>query len=184
MSSAVVDACCLIDLLASGCAAEILRASGYRWHLPRAVEREMRYVRQHDPDRECGYREEPADLEPLLASGLLELAEPASQDELAEFVRFARMFRSDGEAMCLALAGSRGWAVASDDRKARRLATKAGLMVVSTPNLLRTWAETNAVERARVRQVLASIEQLARFRPTDDFPESGWWTEVRTGTTP
>ena len=31
---AVIDACCLIDLLASGQMEAILRATGYAWHLP------------------------------------------------------------------------------------------------------------------------------------------------------
>ena len=49
MSSAAIDACCLIDLLASGHAEAILRASGFSWHLPAAVQGEVQYLRQYDP---------------------------------------------------------------------------------------------------------------------------------------
>ena len=38
MPSAAIDACCLIDLLASGHAEAILRASSFTWQLPSAVQ--------------------------------------------------------------------------------------------------------------------------------------------------
>ena len=43
--------------------------------------------------------------------------------------------------MCLALAESRGWLVATDDRKAIRVAQQAGLTVLSCPELIKTWAD-------------------------------------------
>ena len=49
MPDAAIDACCLIDLVASGDAEAILRASGFRWYLPSAVRSEVQYRRQHDP---------------------------------------------------------------------------------------------------------------------------------------
>ena len=44
---AVIDACCLIDLLASGQMEAILQATGYTWHLPDAVKAEVQFVRRH-----------------------------------------------------------------------------------------------------------------------------------------
>jgi hypothetical protein len=49
MPDAAIDACCLIDLLASGNAEAILRANGLTWHVPSAVPGEVRYRRQYDP---------------------------------------------------------------------------------------------------------------------------------------
>jgi hypothetical protein len=37
-----MDACCLIDLLASGEAEAILGTSGFTWHVPSAVQGEVR----------------------------------------------------------------------------------------------------------------------------------------------
>ena len=54
---AVIDACCLIDLLASGQAEAILRATGHAWHLPTSVQAEVKYVRQHDPDNPGAFHE-------------------------------------------------------------------------------------------------------------------------------
>src|SRR5262249_1074544 len=118
MPDAVIDACCLIDLLASGNAEAILRASGFNWQLPSAVQTEVRYCRQHDPAQPGKTINVSIDLSPLIASNLLTVCSPQTQDEMDRFTHYAASFRSDGEAMCLALAEVRKWVVATDDRRA------------------------------------------------------------------
>ena len=77
----VIDACCLIDLLASGQAEAILRATGHAWHLPSSVQAEVQYVRQHDPDNPGSYRNVPVDLTPFVTSGVLTLCQPDDAQE-------------------------------------------------------------------------------------------------------
>ena len=48
-----------------------------------------------------------ADLSNLISSGALTVSGPANQQELDRFIQYAAMFRSDGEAMCVALAEER-----------------------------------------------------------------------------
>src|SRR5271166_2871548 len=141
MQDAVIDACCLIDLLASGDAQAILRSSGFAWRLPSAVQSEVKYCRQHDPVQPGKFTVVPADLSVLISSGLLTVCDPANQQELDRFVQYTAMFRSDGEAMCLALAEQRHWLLATDDRRAIRVAQRAGLTVVSCPELVKAWAD-------------------------------------------
>jgi predicted nucleic acid-binding protein len=172
---AVIDACCLIDLLVSGLAGEILRANAFNWHLPIAVKDEVRYIRRYDPTQPGALINEPADLSPHLTSGLLTSCQPVDPPEEARFVHYAAQFRSDGEAMCLALAESRGWTVATDDRKATRIAAGAGLTVISCPQLVKAWADAGRPTQAVLAQVLADIETLAQFRPNSSMPESVWW---------
>ena len=76
MPSAVIDACCLIDLLASGHAEAVLRAAGFDWHLPAAVQSEVQYVRQHDPEQSGQTIPVMADLNPLVSSGVLRVCRP------------------------------------------------------------------------------------------------------------
>ena len=171
----MIDACCLIDLLASGEAEAILRAAGYAWHLPIAVPSEVRYVRQDDPVQPGHFLSIPADLTPLLASGLLTLGQPDDPQEQARFVHYATIFRSDGEAMCLALAEARGWTVATDERKATRVAGQGGLTVISCPALVKAWAVATRPDRARLVQVWTDIQTLAQFRPNLMMPEAAWW---------
>jgi hypothetical protein len=174
----VIDACCLIDLLASGRVEEILRATGQAWHLPIAVQGEVQYVRRHDPAQAGAVITVPADLSPFVAAGLLTPCQPVHPQEQARFVHYATQFRSDGEAMCLALAEARGWRVATDDRKAIRVAGMVGLTVVSCPELVKTWAVAVKPGRAQLIQVLTDIQTLAQFRPNPTMPESAWWFKL------
>lgn len=174
-TTVVIDTCCMIDLLASGQFEAILRATGYAWHLPAAVQAEVEYVRQHDPAQPGAHITVPAALAPHLVSGLLTLCQPDDQQEQARFVDYATLFRSDGEAMCLALAESRSWPVATDDRKAIRVAQQAGLKVLSCPELIKTWADSTRSAPALVVQVLSDIQTLAQFRPNQTMKEASWW---------
>ena len=175
LAPAAVDACCLIDVLATGHAAAILTATGHAWHLPTAVKAEVQFVRQQDPSQPAAFVIVPVDLSPHVTSGLLILCQPDDSRERARFVHYASMFRSDGEAMCLALAESRGWPVATDDRKAIRVAKHAGLAVISCPQLVKAWVDAVKPDRATLVQLLNDIQTLAQFRPTPSMPESAWW---------
>jgi len=173
---AVIDACCLIDLIASGQMEAILRANAHAWNLPDAVNAEVQFVRQHDPARPGSFLNAPVDMSPHLNSGLLMACQPADPKEQTLFVQYAAQFRSDGEAMCLAIAKAQGWVVATDDRKATRVAEKGGLTVVSCPQLVKAWVDATRPDTALVVQVLTDIQTLAQFRPNSTMPESDWWT--------
>jgi hypothetical protein len=177
MPDAAIDACCLIDLLASGQAEAILRASGFPWHLPSAVQGEVQYLRQHDPAEPGQMVKIPADLSGLITSGVLTICDPENQQELDRFTHYAMTFRSDGEAMCLAVAEQRAWVVATDDRKAIRVAQRAGLTVVSCPALVKAWADATGPDQARLNTILKDIEVLAQFKPNRSMPEYHWWIE-------
>jgi hypothetical protein len=109
MPDAAIDACSLIDLLASGEAEAILRASGFTWHLPSAVQSEVTYCRQHDQSQPGKIVTVPVDLSALISTGLLTVCNPQDQPEIDGFTHYAAIFRSDGEAMCLAIAEQRKW---------------------------------------------------------------------------
>lgn len=175
--SAAIDACCLIDLLASGEMEAILRASGFAWQLPSAVQGEVRYRRQHDPAKPGKIVTVAADLTSLIASGLLTVCDPATQKELDRYTYYATMFRSDGESMCLALAEQRAWVVATDDRRAIRVAQQAGLSVVSCPQLVKAWADATTPDQPTLVRILQDIQVFAQFRPNPSMPEYQWWVD-------
>jgi hypothetical protein len=174
---AVIDACCLIDVLASGQAEAILRASGVTWHLPSAVQGEILYIRQHDPALPGQIVKVPPNLSGLINSGVLTACDPVSQHELDRFVHYATLFRSDGEAMCLALAEARTWVLATDDRRAINVARQAGLTVVSCPELMKTFADSVQPPQAALVQLLRDIQFLAQFVPNASMPEYQWWVD-------
>ncbi len=171
MPDAAIEAWCLIDLLASGDAEAILRASGFAWQLPLAVEGEIQYRRQYDPIQPGKTINVPVDLHPMISSGLLTVRNPQTQHEMERFMYYATVFRSDGEAMCLALAEQRKWVVATDDRKAIRVAKQAGLTAVSCPELVKAWADIIKPDQAALNKVLQDIQVLAQFSPNPTIPE-------------
>jgi hypothetical protein len=174
---AVIDACCVIDLLASGQVEAILQSNGLAWHLPVAVRAETQFVRRYDPALPGRFKVEPVDFSPHLSSGLLTMCEPIDVQEQTLFVQFASRFRSDGEAMCMAIAKSRGWSIATDDRKAIRVARQSGLTVLSCPELVKMWAAATRSDRAVIVQVLNDIQVLAQFRPNTSMPHAAWWQQ-------
>ena len=102
-----LDACCLINILAAGCARELLAASRYRFGV-------ARYVVDHKV----------LETAPLLEEGLLQVFDVSSAREERELVRFA-MELDDGEAHTGALAIVRDARVATDDEKAIRVLRSA-----------------------------------------------------------
>lgn len=119
----------------------------------------------------------PVDLTALISTGLLTVCQPDIQPELDLFTQYARQFRSDGEAMCLALTESRGWLIATDDKKAIRIGQQAGLTVISSPQLLKLWADNAHPDTPTLVKAIRDIELLAQFRPNPAMPEYQWWLD-------
>src|SRR6266540_3934446 len=134
----IVDACCIINLYAAGNMLALLPALGGEWHVPVLVTTEALYVRKPDPEDAARLVKEAIDLKPALDAGILRTCDAATDAETALFVELA-VALDDGEAMCLAIAQSRGWTLATDDRKARRIAAERGVPLISTPELLKQW---------------------------------------------
>lgn len=177
MASAIIDACCLIDVLASRHAESILRSCGHAWHVPIAVQGEVQFIRQPHPTDRSKFVTVPVDLSGLISARVLTLCQPANQPELDLFIQYAARFGSDGEAMCMALAENRGWLIATDDKEAISVAQRSGLIVVSCPQLLKIWSDTLAADAATVVKALTDIELYARFRPNQAMPECQWWLD-------
>lgn len=176
MPSAVIDACCLIDLFASGHAEAILRTAAFDWHVPVAVQNEVQFVRRHDPQQPGRTIAVAADFAPLFSAAALRVCQPEGSQEMTRFTQYAAVFRSDGEAMCLAIAENRGWTVATDDRKVIRTGEVAGLTVVSCPELVKKWADAARPAAPVLQGALKDIQFLAQFRPNSSMPCCKWWT--------
>jgi hypothetical protein len=138
---------------------------------------QVQYRREHDPAQPGKTVMVPVDLSGLISSGVLTVCDPQNQQELNQFTRYAAIFRSDGEAMCLALALERKWVVATDDRKAIRVAQKAGLTIVSCPELVKTWADSTRPNQTTLNNVVQDIQVLAQFKPNPTMPEYQWWVD-------
>lgn len=173
MSDTVVDTCCLVNLCALGEPTRYLPAFGLTWQLPAAVAAEGLFIRAEKDGGRAKKRR--IDLEPSIAARVVLPCDIVGLDEADLHVRLARDL-DDGEAMALAIAKSRGWALATDDRKGRRKASEIDVPVITTPQLMRRWAERNRVVGSDLSEALMRIQTFAKFIPAPDFPEHAWWS--------
>ncbi len=173
MPDAIVDACCFINLYATGDLRGFLTESPWKWHIPSAALAESLYIRV-TTDEGDGTRE-PIEPHPYIDERLITLVDVADAGETELYVRLAGNL-DDGEAMALAIAKLRGWTLATDDRKARRLAGDLGVPVVTTPELVQQWVKVAKMRPAKVKELLRRIEFGARFIPADSAPGYDWWT--------
>jgi len=195
MHDVALDACCLINLCAAG---RILGGEpssagsrrrgrrgavaspkpgsglGLNLHVPSKVAEETLYILQPDPDDASRLVKVPIDLDHYTAAGLLHKCDLEGPEETELFVQLAAQL-GDGEAACFAIAAKRGWALATDDRRARRFAAESSLTVITTPELVKLWAKNTQASDREIAGVLQNIQRFAYFTPRPNTPEYAWW---------
>ncbi len=174
MDDVVIDACCMINLYAAGDLRTRLLTPGRKWYVPSVVLSESLYIHQVQSD---GTTVKIAiELQSLIDDGTVHSCDPAEGAELELYVDFATKI-DDGEAMALAIAKSRDWTVATDDRKAIRLAGEHSISILTTPDLMKSWADSTDASPEELRQALHQIEQLATFSPSSRHHLHKWWND-------
>ncbi len=175
MSSLALDACCLINLVAAG---KILHENptkiGFSFFVPRVVAKESIYILQPDDEQAGQLVRKEVDMSQYVDRKSVSYCDIEGGYEAALYVRFAVQL-DDGEAACLAIAKSRSWILATDDRVARRLATEQSVKVLGTPEIVRTWAESNSVSDSEISSVIGNIRRYAKYAPRVNVPDAEWW---------
>lgn len=195
MQDVALDACCLINLCAAGKILGAVSSSaparrggrrgaaaspkpgsglGLNLHVPSKVIEETLYILQPDVEDTSKLVKSPIDLEHFTAAGFLHKCDCEGQEEIELFVQMAIPL-GDGEAACFAIAAKRGWALATDDRRARRLAAESSLAVITTPELVKLWAKNTNASDEEIVMVLENIQKFAYFTPRASAPEYAWW---------
>lgn len=170
----LLDACCVLNLFATDRMGEILRATPHLCAIAQKVEQEALFVLRGGQGPDASDRIA-VDLQPLYAAGLLTILSPTAT-ELADYVNFAAEL-DDGEAMTCAVAVHRGTAVASDDRKARRVLGRVApqLQLLGTLDLVRAWATGGPIGADALRAVLTNVRDRASYQPGRAHPLRSWW---------
>jgi predicted nucleic acid-binding protein len=179
LQTIILDSCVLINILASEETEQILRSTGKQCRICVIVEKESFYLRPDDSQEELF---DSIKLGPLIKSGVLSLCDLEGSDEATLYVDYASRL-GDGEAMSLAIAESRGYILATDDRKARRIFLESGndsSRLISTSELIRNWAESKSVSPAKLKSVLVNIQHRAHFFPPRKDPNFTWWNKAST----
>lgn len=173
----LLDACCLINLLATGHLEEVLGILPFLFATSRLVATKEVLAIARDVDEQAPIEREVIPASALEHSENLTLMDLSTDQELGDFVRFAAEL-DDGEASICALALSHGGGVATDDRKALRILKREApeVLTVQTPELLHDWALASKAPAPEIARVLRSIERSARFRPRPGAPRFEWWS--------
>jgi hypothetical protein len=180
----LLDACCLLNLYASGRLGEILTALPFRFAVAEAVVAEALYVIRKgsgsQPDEKV-----PVELQPLFDRGVIERWQLETDDEASLHIAFAEKI-DDGEAMTCALAVKRNACVASDDAKPIRILRERAPEVprYSTLNILKAWADILAVPTSEIQAMLDTIGASAVYRPRANDPLYSWWKSISSSKTP
>jgi predicted nucleic acid-binding protein len=181
---ASIDTCSLINLLADKAVLPSFLGSGVKgspesitFHVPSNVSREAVYILQPSVDDPSKLEKVEIDLTDHFTSGVLVQNELEGEEEMASFVTLAASL-DDGEAACLAIAASRNWMMATDDRIACRLAKELAVSVITTPMIIRQWSVRTGANPAELRRVIQAIGKFARFVPHTTSPDHGWWTKA------
>lgn len=186
----LLDACCLINLFATGRVREILSSLPYSFAAARHVVEEEVLEIEAVPGVGTGTDRET--LRPriaaLIETGILAKLEISSSEEQMELVRFATEL-DDGEAETLALALTRGGRVATDDKKAIRVAEEAwasnpagrGAPCLRTSELLFEWADLRGIEDAELARILRDVARRASFLPPKSDPHFNRWLALLGG---
>lgn len=190
MKDVALDACCLINLLAAECVfprpgdlkkvpkalavPSTLPSLGLALHIPTVVTGECYYMLQPDPDDPGRLVKVPIDLGPYFTGKILHPCDVVGQEESGLLVNYATRL-DDVEAACLAVAKTRGWGLATDDRVATSLAVQEGIVVLTSAELMKRWAKHTKATKATITEALTGIQKYARFVPRPNSAEAEWW---------
>ncbi|HEV7667645.1 MAG TPA: hypothetical protein VGS22_03910 [Thermoanaerobaculia bacterium] len=177
----LLDACCLINLLTTERAGEILEALPYRWAVPRFVA-ENEVLRLGVKRGSHGEVQRPITVAEIRAETGVEILDIESPIEIKERLRFGELL-DQGEANACALAVGRQGGVATDDKKALALLARTAPEVptLQSPEILFESLEGNRWTDLEVRRMLRAIRDRAKFVPHRGAPHFDWWTKLLGG---
>ncbi len=175
-SHVLLDACCILNFSASGRFLEILSA------IPAQVvvtevgrDKELKTLqRLKTEDNEAAVQFEAAISKSLL---LVTDFESEAEAEAETFVNYAFAMGDDGESATGAIAVHRGWAIATDDKKAISFFQQEvpQLKIISTLEVVKYWSEQSSLNASELRNVLGAIRVKGRYIPDKDHPLQSWW---------
>ncbi len=173
-SHVVLDACCVLNFCASGHFIAILKSIPAQVVVTEVVREKELLTLQRLQNEE---NEGAVQFETAIAQDLLSVVDFESEAEEETFVNYAFELGDDGESATFSIAIHRGWAVATDDKKAISLSQKEApdLQVLSTLEIIKNWSEAGNLTLTELRAVLGSIRTKGKYMPGKDHPLLGWW---------
>lgn len=176
-SHLVIDACCVLNFCASGNFIAILQAIPAQVVVSEVVkEKELKTLQSLEGDDNEGVIQ----FETAIKQGLLLVVDFESESEEEKFVNYAFELRDDGESATCAIAISRGWGMATDDKKAIAFFQQEAphLQILSTLEIVKHWSEEANLDPAAVGIALKAIRVKGRYIPHRNHPLLSWWETI------
>ena len=172
----ILDACCLINLYASGRLGEIVASMPERFAVASYVKEKECLCIYDGPPSNVRKSKKQIDIEQLIQEGKIEIAFLVGDKESIIHINLAFEL-DDGEAYTGAIAANRRWIVGTDDKKAIATFGKSPyhLQVVSSIELVKKWAEKIKPSSDLLRDVLHEIRTRASYEPGNNHPLRSWW---------
>ncbi|MFB2893046.1 hypothetical protein ACE1CI_09050 [Aerosakkonemataceae cyanobacterium BLCC-F50] len=173
-SHVVLDACCILNFCASGNFIAILKAIPAQVVVTEVVKSQELLTLQRLENEE---NEGAIQFETAIEQGLLSVVDFESEAEEETFVNYAFELGDDGESATCAIAFHRGWAIATDDRKAISFFQKEAphLQILSTLEVIKYWSEEVNLDVAELRLALDTMRIKGRYIPHRNHPLLTWW---------
>lgn len=172
-SHLILDACCIFNFCASGHFLDILKTISAQVAVSKVVlERELKTLPSIE-DEESGY----VQFDSAIAGKSLIIVDFDSEEEEISFVNYVFELGDDGESATCAIAMNRGWAIATDDKKAISCFQEQAphLQILSTPEIIRSWSEETGLDSSTLRDVLHAIRVKGHYVPPKHHPLQSWW---------
>jgi predicted nucleic acid-binding protein len=179
----VIDACSALNLLATGRSVEFLRA--LNWSLLVLPEVRHEAQRLRGPlDEEGQPTWSPADWASLEQAALMTLhaTEPPNESFIDALISAAE-YLTDVDAASVALAGSLGLPLLSDDNKVRKVFQRLypALELKATLSLIRDASNHLGLNPEALHDVLNALRWKARFAPPKQDPLREWYLTHLSG---
>ncbi|MBD2626561.1 hypothetical protein [Trichormus variabilis] len=174
-SHIILDACCVLNLCATGHFLAILKSLPAEIVVTVVQERELNTLQRLQEEENDAVLE----FEEAIQKGLLKVVDFESEEEEESFVNYT-VDLDDGESATCALAFHRGWAIETDDKGAIRFIqqTASYIQILSTPEIIKHWSAVANINSSTLRDVLKAIRFKANYSPPNDHPLRNWWTNA------
>lgn len=176
-SHILLDACCIFNFCASGHLLAILKTIPAQVALTQVVkECELNSLRRLEGEENEGATQ----FEEAIAQRLLQVVDFKSEEEAETFVNYVFELGDDGESATCAIAIHRGWAIATDDKKAISFFQRQTphLQILSTPEIIKHWSEEVGLDSSVLSNSLNAIRKKGRYFPPNNHFLQSWWVSA------